>query len=967
MDVLDIAWSVTNLLASASIDNSIRIWQVPRANRLPGDLTLRHTGEVLTAIRVLNKHSSFVKGVSFDPVGRHLASTGADNKLFLWSTQSWEVVHTVEDPFLDSVDMTMFRRIDWAPDGGSLCITSAVKNSKPIGMSIKRSTWEPAADLVGHDAPTTCCRFYSNVMELNGADNNISPQSAAATCVVALGDQQGVLSVWTTSRCIPVLVIKDLFSDAIVDMTWSSNVGSAGSTMTLGVCSLDGTIGLLFFDFSASQDDSSISNVFGHEMTVTALDKHFYNIYSQSKSDLIGNNSISMEHPVTSGVGSNVAQGGTFSKMPLTIASAQYGNDESRKALSPIALTAERIGIDMSRPHQMLNTAGVVSVTTSPPPRPVITKRPRDGKKRITPMAVSNQSSQNSTADITSMASPSCHDSPSKRVRVSGEHDQQASSSIPTDESTQSKRDLSSNSSSSNYFTSSSSVSSPNQVARRGRAGQLVELHQTVPAGDLNTSEGILQYNFKIDHVVSSYKHGAFGGTRKEIKNDAPIYINIPAPEKSANATGTMWSKQLTSGTSDAKLMISILPRPANVSNAYGAAESTANRGGLGVVSMISLVKPRVIHSPCATHGGTIKEWSVLVPSRVSAGCVVRLPQPLRQNKNPYQFSSFNSGNSTNLSIEGCVILGGTDGTLNILSLSSGVRIYPALSLGAPVVTLCTCSLAGTGGPISPDQTVDDNDLNTYRTQYCMAACADGEIIVWRIETMTYKPSHSSRHSFGSSHSGGIRTAFIAKRGQVFCGLTLMYKANVRPVIQSVRPHTDKNPNVVVDSIFITTANNISLSESAHTEELTLVTVIHAVSAEGGDWQVFRYIPTAGCWTRFGDLKYLLSFSGVSPCVSHTAISANSCPVQSNGTDMSYLDLELEALPSKCSLLKTQDVAAAAKLLQQEKIQEQLGRCTGRMIPSSTDDVNSLSAFDWGWVVSLSNAEVYIASFFHMP
>lgn len=57
----DIAWDTEGIrLATASIDNSVIIWKL--------------TGEGMKLFKTLYGHTGGVKGVSWDPVGRYLAS-----------------------------------------------------------------------------------------------------------------------------------------------------------------------------------------------------------------------------------------------------------------------------------------------------------------------------------------------------------------------------------------------------------------------------------------------------------------------------------------------------------------------------------------------------------------------------------------------------------------------------------------------------------------------------------------------------------------------------------------------------------------------------------------------------------------------------------------------------------------------------------------------------------------------------
>ena len=57
MEVLDIAFSPREILASASLDNKIMLWDMATPSTLMGPF------------KILQEHTSFVKGISFDPIG----------------------------------------------------------------------------------------------------------------------------------------------------------------------------------------------------------------------------------------------------------------------------------------------------------------------------------------------------------------------------------------------------------------------------------------------------------------------------------------------------------------------------------------------------------------------------------------------------------------------------------------------------------------------------------------------------------------------------------------------------------------------------------------------------------------------------------------------------------------------------------------------------------------------------------
>jgi protein HIRA/HIR1 len=198
LDVVDLAWSSDDgLIASASLDNTVRVWRVGV-----------NAGSCVAA---LEGHEGLVKGVAWDPVGKslgffwviiiltiittvvispfvslchhhhhhhlclrgplaglrkavstgkYLASSGEDQRMIIWRTSDWRVETEVKEPFVGSAKVeTHFRRIDWAPHGGAICATNATKSGVHVAAHILRGTWEWKIDFVGHIRPVISSRF----------------------------------------------------------------------------------------------------------------------------------------------------------------------------------------------------------------------------------------------------------------------------------------------------------------------------------------------------------------------------------------------------------------------------------------------------------------------------------------------------------------------------------------------------------------------------------------------------------------------------------------------------------------------------------------------------------------------------------------------------------------------------------------------------------------------------------------
>jgi len=106
---------------------------------------------------------------------------------------------------------------------------------------ISREYWHNSqADLVGHRHPVTVVRFAPIMFDASESETCNSSRSHPLSAV-ALGSQDGTISVWTSLSDRPFLVLKNCFSGAVSDMCWSSD------GLQLVGCSHDGSICALDF------------------------------------------------------------------------------------------------------------------------------------------------------------------------------------------------------------------------------------------------------------------------------------------------------------------------------------------------------------------------------------------------------------------------------------------------------------------------------------------------------------------------------------------------------------------------------------------------------------------------------------------------------------------------------------------------------------------------------------------------
>lgn len=223
-DVLDLAWAPhDSWLASASVDNNIIVWN-----------TLKFPEKVA----VLKGHTAMVKGVAWDPVGKYIASQSDDRSLRVWRTADWSQEEIVTDAYVDCSATTHVLRCSWSPDGQYLVSAHAMNGGGPTAQIIERDGWKQDKDFVGHRKAVTCVRFDSNILKRVMQGNSKAQQY----CCCAIGSRDRSVSVWMTSLQRPLVVIKDLFDDSVLDISWGSN------GLHFLACSWDGTVACIIFD-----------------------------------------------------------------------------------------------------------------------------------------------------------------------------------------------------------------------------------------------------------------------------------------------------------------------------------------------------------------------------------------------------------------------------------------------------------------------------------------------------------------------------------------------------------------------------------------------------------------------------------------------------------------------------------------------------------------------------------------------
>ena len=243
LDVVDLAWAPDDShLVSCSLDKDapIIVWKLNDLAQQKHVIT--QSNVLVHPYKILGKdsHISTVKGVTFDPAGTYLASSGDDSAVCIWRAHDdWGLEHKVLVGTADLSSQTLFRRLSWSTDGTYICSTNATMNNKHVASTISRHGWTchtGSAHLVGHKQPVVVSRHLPRLLQvkLNGKEDTDDPDYAT---LVALGDKQGFITVWSTKKSRPLFKLQCSESKCTVtDLAW----GYIGTNVILMVSLLDG-------------------------------------------------------------------------------------------------------------------------------------------------------------------------------------------------------------------------------------------------------------------------------------------------------------------------------------------------------------------------------------------------------------------------------------------------------------------------------------------------------------------------------------------------------------------------------------------------------------------------------------------------------------------------------------------------------------------------------------------------------
>lgn len=128
---------------------------------------------------------------------------------------------------------SVFRRLDWSPDGGHLILPNGIsKERKESACLINSITWRPEIWFQGHLRSVAACKYNPYLFKQSDGTYNQ---------IIALGGLDNLITIWKTNLRESIVCLKSVFGNFVTDFSWSPN------GMTLVASSFEGTSCCLTF------------------------------------------------------------------------------------------------------------------------------------------------------------------------------------------------------------------------------------------------------------------------------------------------------------------------------------------------------------------------------------------------------------------------------------------------------------------------------------------------------------------------------------------------------------------------------------------------------------------------------------------------------------------------------------------------------------------------------------------------
>ncbi|KAI5186520.1 protein HIRA/HIR1 [Nematocida homosporus] len=246
-----------DLLASAADDGNVFIWSVDEketllclsAKKKIADhrsdvsslawtskylITGGYDGGVLvyetdgfSLVKRLERHEKGCKGVAVSPEGLYITTYGDEGEVFLYNQDLVKLAST-KKPFKGVQLESFFSRMSWSPDAKYVACGLAFLDRRDA-VAVLSTSLVRDYTLIGHAAPCEVVRFNPQVWEKEGSKYY----------VLATGAQDRSVALWSSGRPKPLVLLKEVAEQPIMDLQWSAD------GLSLVGCAYDGSVFIL--------------------------------------------------------------------------------------------------------------------------------------------------------------------------------------------------------------------------------------------------------------------------------------------------------------------------------------------------------------------------------------------------------------------------------------------------------------------------------------------------------------------------------------------------------------------------------------------------------------------------------------------------------------------------------------------------------------------------------------------------
>ncbi|MEN2498053.1 MAG: hypothetical protein MHMPM18_002378 [Marteilia pararefringens] len=200
--IIDFSWSpFGKLIASGSVDATIAISKF-EANHI-------------VKIHELSEHSGPIKGIAWSHGGTYLATQSEDKSVIIWDAINWTILKKIIEPLKDSSVFCNFSRPSWNSNDSQIIIPHAFNNSIPVSQVFNIKGMSLGSYLIGHKSSSTAVKFSDNLA------SSITKGHPYNLCAIYSKDHS--LSIWSSEKKRPIIVIKNIFLGSISEIEWSKD------------------------------------------------------------------------------------------------------------------------------------------------------------------------------------------------------------------------------------------------------------------------------------------------------------------------------------------------------------------------------------------------------------------------------------------------------------------------------------------------------------------------------------------------------------------------------------------------------------------------------------------------------------------------------------------------------------------------------------------------------------------------